>query len=60
MYLTVALSLVRLVFILYGMLERKGPPDPQIYTISTDFAVAQYNVWTFNDTNSFHYYHKNP
>ena len=57
MYLMVALSLVRLVFILYGMLERKGPPDPQIYTISTDFAIMQRN---FNDTNSFHYYHKNP
>ena len=57
MYLMVALSLVRLVFILYGLLEQKGPPDPQIYTISTDFAIMQRK---FNDTNSFHYYHKNP
>ncbi len=60
MYLMAILSLVRFVCILYGVLRPHDPPDPQIYTISTDFVVAQHNIWTFNDTYSFHYFHKNP
>ena len=55
----VALSLVRLAFILYGMLDQHDRPDRHIHTISTDSPAAQYRVWTFNDTNSFHYFHKN-
>jgi hypothetical protein len=54
------LSLVRFVCILYGVLCPHDLPDPHIYTISTDFVVAHHNIWTFNDTYSFHYFHKNP
>jgi hypothetical protein len=50
----VALSLVRLAFILYGLLEQKCP---HVHIIYTDFAIMQRK---FNDTNSFHYFHKNP
>ena len=53
MYVIVALSLVRLAFILYGLLEQKGP---HVHNISTNFAIVQRK---FNDTNSFHYFHKN-
>lgn len=57
MYIMIALSLVRLVFILYGILEQHDHPDTHIHGISTDFAVVNHK---FNDTNSFHYFHKNP
>jgi len=52
----VALSLVRLLFILFGMLEQHGIFDTKNHTISTNFVIAQRK---FNDTNSFHYFHKN-
>ena len=52
----VALSLVRLMFILYGLLFQHDHPDLKNYTISTNFVIVQRN---FNDTNSFHYFHKN-
>ena len=51
-----ALSLVRLAFILYGMLEQHDHPDRQLHTISTDSAIIHRQL---NDTNSFHYFHKN-
>lgn len=41
MYLMAILSLVRFVCILYGVLR---PPDQQIHTISTDFAIINRNI----------------
>ena len=59
MYLMVALSLVRHLFILHGMLDQHDRPDRHIHTISTNFTIVNHNLTWFNDTNSFHYLHKN-
>ncbi len=53
------LSLVRFVCILYGMLFQHDHYETHNYTIYPDFLVIQRNIYRLNDTNSFHYFHKN-